>query len=327
MKLAFLFPGQGAQKVGMGSSLAERHAAARATFEQADQVLGYPLSKLCWEGPAEELRKSMHTQPALLAHSVAAWRLVDAAGVRPGWVAGHSLGEYSACVAAGALSFEDALRLVHRRGELMFQAGLERPGAMAAVLGLERSAIDDIVREAAAAGTVVAANLNAPGQVVVSGEVAAVDRACELAKARGAKRAVKLEVSGAFHSPLMESASRGLAEALGAVTVRDARVPVIANVSARPVREAAEIRAALEAQLLGAVRWEDSMRLLLAQGAEGFLELGTGAVLRGLLRTIDRQASSWNVEDAEALEPTLAALGGVPVPASETGARPPGAGR
>jgi [acyl-carrier-protein] S-malonyltransferase len=309
VRLAFLFPGQGAQAVGMGRALAEAFPEARDAFATADRVLGFPLSRLCWEGPAEELKKSVHTQPALLVHSVAAWRLLDAAGVRPEWTAGHSLGEYSACVAAGAIAFEDALRLVHRRGDLMYRAGLERPGAMAAILGLDADAVAAACAEAAEAGIVAPANLNAPGQVVLSGEVPAVERACEAAKARGARRAIRLEVSGAFHSPLMASAAEGLAAALDATEIRDARCPVVSNATARPVRRGAEIRDALKAQLLGAVRWEDSMRRLRADGCEGFVELGTGRVLRGLLRTIDRDAACWNVEDPAGLEETRAALG------------------
>ncbi len=308
MKLAFLFPGQGAQAVGMGKALAEAFPEAREAFATADRVLGFPLSGLCWNGPAEELKKSVHTQPALLAHSVAAWRMVEAAGVTPAFVAGHSLGEYSACVAAGALAFEDALLLTRRRGQLMYEAGLARPGAMAALLGLSREEAEAACTEAAGAGIVRAANLNAPGQVVISGEPAAVDAACERAKARGAKRAIRLEVSGAFHSPLMEPAAKGLAEALASVTIRDARCPVISNASARPVLKSGEIRQALEAQLLASVRWEDSMRWLLAQGVEGFVELGTGKVLRGLLRAIEPSATSWNVEDPESLAATRTAL-------------------
>ena len=308
MKLAFLFPGQGAQGVGMGRALAEAHPAAKDAFETADRVLGYALSELCWNGPAENLKKSVHTQPALLTHSVAAWRLVDAAGLAPAFVAGHSLGEYSACVAAGALSFEDALLLTHRRGELMYQAGLERPGAMAAVLGLSASEVEAACLEASTAGVVRAANLNAPGQVVVSGEPAAVDAACAAAKTRGARRAIRLEVSGAFHSPLMESAAKGLAEALDGLTLRDARCPIVSNAWARPVQRAEEIRAALEEQLLAPVRWEESMGALLGLGVEGFVELGSGKVLRGLLRTIRTEAQSWNVEDPESLAATLAAL-------------------
>jgi [acyl-carrier-protein] S-malonyltransferase len=309
VRLAFLFPGQGAQSVGMGRALAEAFAPARDAFETADRVLGFPLSRVCWEGPEDELRKTVNTQPALLTHSVAAWRMADAAGLKPEWVAGHSLGEYSACVAAGALGFEDALRLVHRRGALMYQAGLDQPGTMAAILGLSAADVEAACADASGAGVVRAANLNAPGQVVISGEVPAVEKACECARARGAKRAIRLEVSGAFHSPLMGPAAAGLAEALDAVPFRDARCPVVTNVAARPVRAADEIRAALKAQLLGAVRWEESMRLMRDEGAQGFVELGSGKVLRGLLRTITKDAPSWNAEDPDSLGAMLAALG------------------
>ena len=310
MKLAFLFPGQGAQAVGMGRALAEAFPEAREAFATADRVLGTKLSELCWEGPAEELKKSVHTQPALLTHSVAAWRLVEGAGIAPDAVAGHSLGEYSACVAAGALAFEDALRLTRRRGELMYEAGLARPGAMAAVLGLSREDVEAACAEAAPAGIVRAANLNAPGQVVISGEPVAVDAACERAKARGARRAIRLDVSGAFHSPLMEPAAKGLAAVLAEVPIRDARVPIVSNAWARPVRQAGEIRRALEEQLLASVRWEDSMRWLLAEGVQGFVELGTGRVLRGLLKSIEPAAAGWNVEDPDSLAATRAALAG-----------------
>jgi [acyl-carrier-protein] S-malonyltransferase len=310
VKLAFLFPGQGAQSVGMGRALADAFPEARDAFATADRVLDFALSSVCWNGPAEELKKSVNTQPALLTHSVAALRLVEAAGLTPAYVAGHSLGEYSACVAAGALSFEDALTLTRTRGRLMYEAGLARPGAMAAILGLTAEAVEAACVEAASAGVVRAANLNAPGQVVISGEPAAVDAACERAKAKGAKRAIKLEVSGAFHSPLMEPAAKGLAEALAKVTIRDARCPIVANAWAKPVQDAKSIRKALEEQLLASVRWEDSMRFLLAQGMDGFVELGTGKVLRGLLRALDAKAASWNVEDPESLQTTRTALAG-----------------
>jgi [acyl-carrier-protein] S-malonyltransferase len=292
----------------MGKALADAFPEARDSFATADRVLGYSLSGICWNGPAEDLKKSVHTQPALLTHSVAAWRLVQAAGLTPSYTAGHSLGEYSACVAAGAMSFEDALRVTSRRGELMYQAGLERPGAMAAILGLSREDVEAACADAAEAGIVRAANLNAPGQVVISGEPAAVDRACEAAKARGAKRAIKLEVSGAFHSPLMASAAAGLTEALDGITISDARCPVISNAWAKGVQKADEIRAALREQLLASVRWEESMRLLIDSHVEGFVELGTGKVLRGLLRTIHKEAASWNVEDPDSLQATLTAL-------------------
>ena len=308
MKLAFLFPGQGAQAVGMGRALADAHPAAREVFDAADRALGFELSRICWEGPEDVLRETRHAQPALLVHSVAALRLVEAAGIAPSWCAGHSLGEYSACVAAGALAFEDAVRLVHRRGELMHRAGTERPGTMAAVLGLANDDVAAACADASAAGVVVPANLNAPGQVVISGEPAAVERAGEACKARGAKRVIPLVVSGAFHSPLMASAATGLGESLRSTRFADARCPIVANVSAAPVQGADGVRDSLERQLLGAVRWEDSMRALLAAGADGFVELGAGKVLRGLLRTIAKDAASWNVEDPDSLQATLAAL-------------------
>lgn len=314
MKLAFLFPGQGAQCVGMGQSLAAAHPAARHVFETADRVLGFPLSELMWKGPAAELTKTVYAQPALLTHSIAAFRLLEDAGIRPAWTAGHSLGEYSACVAVGALAFEDALRLVHRRGELMYRAGVENPGTMAAILGLDAAKVDEACARAADRGIVRPANLNAPGQIVISGERAGVERACEIAKELGAKRAIVLEVSGAFHSPLMAPAAAGLAEALAGVAVRDALVPVIANVSAAPLTRAADIRAALGQQLLGAVRWEESMRRLMTLGAGGFVEVGTGTVLRGLLRSLDRQQRSWNVGDPESFAATRAELAGLATP-------------
>jgi len=309
VRLAFLFPGQGAQSVGMGRALAEAHPEARAVFAAADAALGFELSRICWEGPEDVLRETRHAQPALLVHSVAALRLLEAHGIQPSWCAGHSLGEYSACVAAGALAFESAVRLVHARGTLMFEAGRQRPGTMAAVLGLAADDVAAACAEAADAGVVVPANLNAPGQVVISGEVAAVARAGEACKARGAKRVIPLEVSGAFHSPLMASASAGLGESLRATHFSDARCPIVANVSAAPVERADDVRSALDRQLLGAVRWEDSMRTLLDAGADGFVEIGAGKVLRGLLRTLRKDAPSWNVEDPESLQATLAALG------------------
>ena len=309
MKLAYLFPGQGAQTVGMGRALAERHARAAEVFTTADRVLGIPLSRICWEGPEAELKKTVHAQPALLTHSVAALRLLEGAGVRPSWVAGHSLGEYSACVAAGALAFEDALALVYRRGELMYLAGIERPGTMAAILGMTAPQVEQVCAEAGASGVVVAANLNAPGQVVISGEIAGVEKACEIAKANGARRAIRLEVSGAFHSPLMEAAAAGLSASLDATTFRDPSCPVVTNVAALPVTRGADLRESLKRQLMGAVRWEESMRWILAQSPEAFVEVGTGKVLRGLLRTVDPEARALGTDDPDALAASIAALG------------------
>lgn len=301
-----LFPGQGSQFVGMGRTLFEAFPAARAIFEQADTILGIPLSRLMFEGPEAELVETRNTQPAILVHSVAALEVLAERGFRPVAAAGHSLGEYSAYVSAGSLRFEDALRLVRRRGELMYEAGVQQPGAMAALLGIETAALDGLCREASAAGVVVPANLNSPGQVVISGSVAGVEKAMELAKGQGARRAIRLPVSGAFHSPLMESAAAGLREALARVTIQDAAFPVVANQSARPVVAAEEIRLSLERQLLGAVRWEESMRWLLREVGHHFLEIGPGKVLKGLGRSIDRDSVVENVEDPAGLEAFLA---------------------
>ncbi|MDZ4806604.1 MAG: ACP S-malonyltransferase [Candidatus Eisenbacteria bacterium] len=304
-----LFPGQGSQAVGMGAALAAAFPEARAVFEQADEVLGFGLSTLAFEGPDDELKLTRNTQPAILMHSMAVLTVLKARGYSPSAAAGHSLGEYSAYVAAGSLTFEDALRLVRRRGELMFEAGVARPGAMAAILGLEDPAVAEICRDAATVGIVVPANRNSPGQVVLSGEVAGVERAMELASARGARVTVRLPVSGAFHSPLMESAAEGLSEALRRVDIRDAVIPVVANQSSRPVTTSDEIRLSLERQLLGAVRWEESMRWLLANVGTRMVEVGPGRVLKGLMRSIDRTAVVASVEDPEGVQAFLAPEG------------------
>ena len=311
MRLAFLFPGQGSQAVGMGKALADAYEPARAAFAEADVVLGFALTDVMWNGPEETLRRTENAQPALLAHSVAALRVAEGKGLKPAFAAGHSLGEYSAHVAAGSLAYPDALRLVRRRGELMAHAGDTQPGTMAAILGLAGDLVAHACSEVSAEGkgTVVAANFNSPGQVVISGAPDAVEAAMARCKEKGAKRAIRLPVAGAFHSPLMGPATEGLVAALNDVAILDAKIPVIANVDARPTTAAEDVRAKLGKQLLGAVRWEESMRALVSERVEGFVELGTGKVLRGLLKSIAPEVKSANVDDPASLEDTLTAFG------------------
>jgi [acyl-carrier-protein] S-malonyltransferase len=292
VKLAYLFPGQGSQAVGMGQALAREFPEARAAFESADETLQMPLSRLCWEGPEDELRQTQNAQPALLTHSIAALRVLEARGFAPALVAGHSLGEYSACVAAGALEFGDALRLVRARGRLMARAG-SRPGTMAAILGLTPEQVTRVCAGASRPGLeVVAANFTAPGQIVISGDAAAVEQACELARGEGAKRALMLKVSGAFHSPLMEPAAAELAAAIDGVRFLEPRCPIVSNVEAREILGAEAAKTALKRQLTHPVRWEDSMRLLLDRKPDFVVEIGTGRVLCGLLKSLDPNAAT-----------------------------------
>jgi [acyl-carrier-protein] S-malonyltransferase len=292
--VALLFPGQGSQFVGMGRDLAASSTVARETFREADDILGFPLSRLCFDGPESELTQTGNAQPAILTHSVAVWRaLADRLDGGILFAAGHSLGEFSAYVAAGGISFADAVRTVRRRGELMETSGRDRPGTMAALLGLDDAAVEKVCREAAArGGDCVAANYNSPGQIVISGDVAAVERAVELARAAGARRAVRLNVSGAFHSPLMRVAEAGLAEQLERAAISRPGFPVVSNVTAQPVTEPAEVRRLLILQLTSPVRWTGCMQTMLAAGATRFVELGPGSVLTGLLRRIDRAAAA-----------------------------------
>jgi [acyl-carrier-protein] S-malonyltransferase len=297
--VGLLFPGQGSQFPGMGKDLADAFAEARHTFEEADDALGYGLSRIAWDGPADDLTATSNAQPAILTHSIAVFRVVEARLGTIAMAAGHSLGEFSAYVAASALTFADGVRTVRRRGELMQQSGDARPGTMAALLGLDDGEVERVCREASAGGgDCVPANYNSPGQLVISGDVPAVERAIELARAAGAKRAMRLNVSGAFHSPLMEVARDGLMAQLASATLAEPRFPVVSNVTAAPVREAAEARRLLVEQLTSPVRWTASLRTMLDAGIDRYYEVGPGNVLSGLLRRVERSAASQAVGTA-----------------------------
>ncbi|MBO0910640.1 MAG: ACP S-malonyltransferase [Acidobacteria bacterium] len=303
--MAFLFPGQGSQAVAMGKDLARKFPPARETFEEADEALGMRLSELCFEGPEDQLRMTENTQPAILAASVAAWRVLDGKGIQPAFAAGHSLGEYSAHVAAGTLAFADALRTVRKRGRYMQEAVPPGTGAMAAIVGMTLDRVALICSDARRGEVCEPANINSAGQIVISGHAQAVERAVTLAGERGAKRAVMLPVSAPFHCSLMKPAEERLSADLEELPFSRPRFPVIANVHATPVEDARSAREALRRQVTGSVKWSQSIAWLIARGVESFVEVGPGKVLCGLMRQIDRSKKCLNVEDEASLEKTL----------------------
>jgi [acyl-carrier-protein] S-malonyltransferase len=309
IRTAFLFPGQGSQFVGMGKTLARTFSPARRIFEQADECLGFPLSKLCFEGPKEQLALTQNTQPALLTVSAAALAVLREKGIEPDYVAGHSLGEYSALVAAGSLSFSDAVRLVRKRGQYMQEAVPVGVGAMAALLKLPEGKLEEILQQAGQGDVVAAANLNSPDQVVISGHASAVGRAVDLAKAAGAKRAVLLPVSAPFHCSLMKPAQHRLAVDLEAATFSDLRCPLINNWQAREIRSGADARTGLFEQVPSPVRWTETIRLLVSRGVERFVEVGPGTVLTGLVRNIEPSVKGFRFGEAEEWEKINEAFG------------------
>jgi [acyl-carrier-protein] S-malonyltransferase len=303
--IAFLFPGQGSQAIGMSKDLAEKYPIARQTFEEADEALGHKLSQLCFEGPEDQLRLTEITQPAILTASVAAWRVVNENGLKPRFVAGHSLGEYSAHVAAGTLSFADAVRTVRHRGKYMQEAVPVGVGTMAAILGMEFEKVAEVCRDASQGEVCEPANINSPEQIVISGHTAAVERATKLADDRGAKRAKVLPVSAPFHCSLMKPAQDRLANDLSSMTFNKPTAGVVCNVDAALLEDAGRSRDALIRQVIGSVKWEQSMRLLIAQGVDTFVEIGPGKVLCSLMRQIDRSQKCFNVADEASLQKTL----------------------
>jgi [acyl-carrier-protein] S-malonyltransferase len=307
--IAFLFPGQGSQTVGMGKEFADKFPIAAHTFEEADDALGYKLSQVCFEGPEDKLRLTEITQPAILTASVAIWRVLRERGMEPGFAAGHSLGEYSAHVAAGTLNFADAVRAVRQRGKYMQEAVPVGAGAMAAILGMPIEAVAGICQEAAQGQVCEPANLNSPEQIVISGNTEAVERAAELARGRGAKKAVMLPVSAPFHCALMKPAQDRLGQDLAQLRFEAPGMPVVCNVDAAEVHEAGQARETLVRQVTGAVRWDASVRLLVSRGVNTFVEVGPGKVLWGLMRQIDRSQTALNVSDGASLDKALAQIG------------------
>jgi [acyl-carrier-protein] S-malonyltransferase len=306
LKTAFVFPGQGSQYVGMGKDLYGLYPEAREVFDKADDILHMSLSKLCFEGSEEELRLTANTQPALLTVSAACLALLEKNGIRPDMAAGHSIGEYTALVTAGAISFETALPLVRMRGALMQEAGVKHPGSMAAIIGLDAGEVQAVCAHANDAGIVDVANYNSPGQIVISGEVKAVEAASQYAMEAGARKVIPLNVSGAFHSRLMSDTVEQLAIRINHTNIEDAAIPVVANATAEYVRHSSDIKDALSRQILGSVRWDESVTLMANDGVKLFVEVGPGKVLSGLIKRIRETVEVRNVGDASSLEEFVA---------------------
>ncbi|MEQ1562668.1 MAG: ACP S-malonyltransferase [Nitrospiraceae bacterium] len=306
--IGLVFPGQGSQSVGMGKALAEVYPDIRSLYDEASSVLGYDIAALCFEGPPERLNLTEYTQPALLVSSMAAFHVCQSLNLAPIAVAGHSLGEYSALVAAGGMTYRDAVGIVQKRGRYMAEAVPPGTGLVAALLGLAADVVKEVCREASAVGVVAAANFNSPGQVVIAGEKAAVERAIELAKAKGCKKAIPLPVSVPVHTPLMQTAADRLAGELAAIRWSDLKMPLINNAEARPITKAGDIQASLVRQLPSSVLWEDSVKAMAAMGVTTFVEVGPGTVLSGLIKRIVPDAVTLNVNDPKSFEATRMAF-------------------